>query len=199
MSDKNLSDKFKKLFNIEPSFIIKVPGRVNLIGEHTDYNGFPVLPISISCFISAIGAPRTDRSIHIRNIDSRFPYTVFDLSQSIPHSPDGDWANYVKAAVQSLSSVLENTPSGMNVLFQGTIPQSAGLSSSSALVIASALALLAANRHQMNPLELAELMAVGEHYVGTQGGGMDQAICLLGKKCKAVKIDFFPTRRKKPN
>ncbi|MBN1292017.1 MAG: galactokinase [Candidatus Latescibacteria bacterium] len=190
----NIIEKFSKIFHSDPAFRIQVPGRVNLIGEHIDYNGFPVLPISIPQTIMVAGAARADREIHCYNTNDSFPASTFELSHSITQSSPGNWINYIKAAAQSLVPLLGKNPHGLNVLFHGSIPRSAGLSSSSALVIASALSLLAANDLNMDSLELAELMAEGERYVGTQGGGMDQAICLLGKKQNAVKIDFFPLK-----
>jgi len=192
MDEDIIITAFSQSFDLSPAYYIKAPGRVNLIGEHTDYNGFPVLPIAIPFTINVAASPRNDKKICIKNISSRYEPVSFELEKDIPHSPQGHWANYVKAAVTALVSHCNITFSGMNALYDGNIPKSAGLSSSSALVIASALALLAVNKYEMDSLKLAELMAEGEHYVGTQGGGMDQAICILGKKGKAVRIDFSP-------
>ncbi|MFC1508917.1 galactokinase [Candidatus Omnitrophota bacterium] len=194
MVDKKTVEAFITSFGTKPDSLIQVPGRVNLIGEHTDYNGLPVLPISIPFTVKAAAAPRSDRAVHIMNSDTAYVSTSFELSDSIPHSQEGNWANYIKAAAQAVVTSAGNNLNGMNTLFHGSIPLSAGLSSSSALVVASALSLLASNKKPIDFKELAELLAVGEHYVGTQGGGMDQAICLLGKKDHAVKIDFFPLR-----
>ncbi len=194
LKDSYLLKQFMSDFDKLPAYLIKAPGRINLIGEHTDYNGFPVMPAAIPFTITAAASPRTDSTVNIKNTDFSFKPLSFDMSSDIPHSSDGDWSNYVKAAVNELYSRLKNGLHGMDVIFHGDIPSSAGLSSSSALVIASALALLSVNNNDMDPVELAETMAYGEHYVGTQGGGMDQAICLLGRKDHAVKIDFFPLR-----
>src|SRR5258707_6591244 len=105
----------------------------------------------------------------------------------------GDWGNYHKAAAQGLLSLLG--PAGVrggDFLVDSDVPPGAGLSSSSALVIASALALLAINDRGLPPLQLAELTATAERYVGTQSGGMDQAVCLLGQAGHALRIDFDP-------
>ena len=189
-----LIEQFKNEFGCEPTVLIKAPGRVNCIGEHTDYNGLPVMPVAIPFTITVAASPDDGTTVAIKNTDPSFAPSTFDITNNIPHSPTGDWSNYVKAAANELSSRLGNDLKGMNALFHGTIPESAGLSSSSALVIASALSVLAVNGIDMDPVDLGEAMAYGEHYVGTQGGGMDQAICLLGKKDNAVKIDFFPLR-----
>ena len=191
--DEKIIKAFSDTFGAQPSFLISAPGRINLIGEHTDYNGFPVLPISIPYSITAAGKTRHDATVRIANPNSLYTSHSFDIALDIPRSQEGHWANYVKAATHSLTHTYGDLK-GMDILFHGAIPVSAGLSSSSALVIASALSVLTANGLSMEPIELAELMAEGERYVGTQGGGMDQAICLLGRKDHAVRIDFFPLR-----
>ena len=70
--DTAIIRKFTKTFDTEPTHLVSVPGRVNLIGEHTDYNGFPVMPISIPHTLSAAVSPRTDKAVHIRNTDSAY-------------------------------------------------------------------------------------------------------------------------------
>src|SRR5262249_61243693 len=98
-----------------------------------------------------------------------------------------------KAAAQALA---RRAPirRGFDALVEGDVPSAAGLSSSSALVVACALALLAANGTEIDPLELMELCARGERYVGTHSGGMDQAICLGGRAAHAALIEFEPLR-----
>lgn len=187
-------DEFRSKFGRSPEFIVIAPGRVNLIGEHTDYNGFPVMPISISFSITAAVSARKDKMISVFNRNNGFSPAEFEIEKEIIPSPEGHWTNYIKAAVSKFANELHSNLHGMDAFFDGNIPASAGLSSSSALVIASALSLLAVNSIKLPAIEIAEMMAEGERYVGTQGGGMDQAICLLGKEKKSVKIDFFPLR-----
>ena len=178
--------------------IVRAPGRVNLIGEHTDYNGYPVLPMTIDRDIVFIIAPSEDNTINLMNEDPLFGERSFVASGAIIPFAQGDWGNYVKAAVQGLireGVVEEGKAKGFRAVVGGTIPGSAGLSSSSALVVASALAFLAANHTSVEPVMLAEHLARAERYVGMEGGGMDQAISLLGDAEKALKINFFPLRR----
>ncbi len=180
-----------------PVTIVRAPGRVNLIGEHTDYNGYPVLPLTINRDIVFILAPSADKEIELINEDLSFGPRSFTVSPTIMPFEQGDWGNYVKAAVQGL--IRDGTvrdACGFYAVVGGTIPGSAGLSSSSALVVASALAFLAANHKSVEPVLLAEQLARAERYVGMEGGGMDQAISLLGDSGKALKIDFFPLRRR---
>jgi N-acetylgalactosamine kinase len=178
-----------------PAFIVRAPGRVNLIGEHTDYNGYPVLPMAIDRDVVFVFAARTDARIDIINEDSSFQRRTFDARYPVAPYAQGDWGNYVKAAVHGVleAGLLDPaTALGFQAIVGGTIPESAGLSSSSALVVASALTFLAANRKEVGKEELAELLARAERYVGSEGGGMDQAVSLLAEAGKALKIDFFP-------
>ena len=179
--------------------ICRAPGRVNLIGEHTDYNGLPVLPMTIDADIRIAVTRRDDGIVHLHNVDKAFPDREFKNEPGIPPSKQGAWENYCKAAVQGLNHHFGVTRfPGMNILTAGAIPIAAGLSSSSALVVVSALAYLYALDRKLGPdisrLALANILADAEHYVGTQGGGMDQAIILLGQEQRALKIDFFPLR-----
>ena len=176
--------------------VFRAPGRVNLIGEHTDYNGYPVLPIAIDRDIAVLVAPTDGKTIEVRNTDPEYGARRFEISATIEPFDQGDWGNYIKAAVQGLvaEGLLGYGARGFCALFDGNIPDSAGLSSSAALVVASALAALAVNDVLVEPLHLAEVLAKAERYVGTEGGGMDQAISLLGRAGSALKIDFFPLR-----
>jgi len=183
--------------------IARAPGRVNLIGEHTDYNGLPVFPMAVNRDMAAVFAPRRDRTVVIANTQQEFGERSFDIQENIAPYATGDWGNYCKAAVQGLLDFYRkkrrpaNKLCGFQATIDGDIPIAAGMSSSSALVVLCALIFLASNRLDLQSdadrrLELADLLAAAERYVGTQGGGMDQAISLMGKAGHAVRIDFFP-------
>lgn len=176
------------------AFMVRAPGRVNLIGEHTDYNGLPVLPMAIDREVAILAAPIDDPVVRIANVDPSFEPREFHLGAEISPFPQGDWGNYVKAAAQALIDWSDARINGFQGLVWGNIPAGAGLSSSSAMVVASALALMQANGLQMPKSELAELLARGERYVGTQGGGMDQTVSLMAEEGRGLKIDFFPIR-----
>ncbi len=179
--------------------LCRAPGRINLIGEHTDYNGLPVLPMTLDREIRIAFAPRDDGLVRMHSVLPAYRPAEFRNGPDIPPSPTGAWENYGKAAVQCLNRRFQPRQfPGLDMLVDGDIPSAAGLSSSSALVVACALAYLRALGKRLGPdisrLELAARLAEGEHYVGTQGGGMDQAIILLGGEGVACKIDFFPLR-----
>lgn len=189
-----LEQEFERLYGAAPQ-VVRAPGRVNLIGEHTDYNGLPVFPMAIGREIRLAFAPREDNWIEIRNSDPGFPSRRFLADANITPYEKGDWGNYVKAAVLDIVKRENLTqPVGMNVLVSGTIPIASGLSSSTAVVVASALAFLQCNGIAWEPAALAEQLARAEKFVGTEGGGMDQAVILLAKEGHALRIDFFPLR-----
>ena len=190
-----VADQFRRHFGRPPAWVVQAPGRVNLLGEHTDYNGLPVLPMAIDRSVVIAGTPRDDQRVHLCNTAAAFAPRQYDLSEHIPPYDDGDWGNYCKAAAQGLMRYARTAVRrGADLLVDGNIPRGAGLSSSSALVVASALALLAVNDAEMPYQELAEMLPAAERYVGTLSGGMDQATSLLARAGHALRIDFAPLR-----
>jgi len=188
-------DRFRRRIGRRPTILVRAPGRVNLLGEHTDYNGLPVLPMAIDRSVLIAAAPRADHSVRLANVEARFPTRQFTLAPMIPPYAPGDWGNYAKAAAQGLlHDFAAHLRKGFDGVADGNIPAGAGLSSSSALVVANALALLAANDVEPDFHALAELLPGAERYVGTLSGGMDQATSLLAQAGHALRIDFFPLR-----
>ena len=179
-----------------PAVAARAPGRVNLIGEHTDYNGLPVLPIAIDRDVLVVARRRSDDAVELSNADPAFTPRRYSLRGEIPPFPPGDWGNYHKAAAAGLRAHLgvEHSLPGGSFRVHGAIPVAAGLSSSSALTVACGVAHLALADVDRPRLELAELFAHAERYVGTLGGGMDQAATLLSEAGHALHIDFFPLR-----
>ena len=173
--------------------IARAPGRVNLIGEHVDYCDLPVMPMALQLGISLLFRPRGDARVRLVNLEPAFAPRALELSARIEPFVPGDWGNYAKAAGQALVRRL-GPLRGFDGAVASDLPAAAGLSSSAALVIACALALCAVNGAPLEPLELAELLAEGERYVGTQGGGMDQAASLAGVEGCALHVRFAPLR-----
>jgi galactokinase len=188
-----LQGVFAENFGSRGSYLIRAPGRVNLMGEHIDYNGLAVLPMAIQRHVALLSAPRTDGIIRVVNTATEFPQRGFELSAKIAPYDEGNWGNYVKAAAQALAG-RHGARHGFDAVVSADIPVAAGLSSSSALVVAAALALVTANDIAVPLTELMELLADAEWYVGTQGGGMDQAICLGAQAQCAAKVEFKPLR-----
>lgn len=200
MDAGRLTELFREVYpeSGEP-FVCRAPGRVNLIGEHMDYNGLPVLPMAIRQEIRIAFAGRPDPVVTMKNVSSTFSEVSFTNGPNIPPSGQGAWENYCKAAVHGLNNHFEVTKyRGVDMLVSSDLPMAAGLSSSSALVVACSLAYLAVLdirlEHDISRKDLADLLARAEHYVGTRGGGMDQTCILNADAEHACKIDFFPLR-----
>ena len=182
------------------SFII-VPGRVNLIGEHVDYNHGPVLPCAIDREIIFYLTKTNSGIVKISNINPDYKEVTFSVRDPIEPYEKGNWGNYLKAGVKGIvdsfnqnNTINPEELCGFNAVISSTLPAAAGLSSSSSLVVGAALAILAANDMPIDKLNVAEICAEAEHFVGTAGGGMDHAAILLGKKDSFLKINFNPLR-----
>lgn len=194
-----LAAAFEEAWGGPPTHLVRAPGRVNLIGEHIDYCGLPVLPMAFDRAVwiafRALDVPR----VRIRTEAAGLEPVEFAPLPPIPPGPTGAWANYARAAIEAVEPYAEGRPvaPGMEALVRSDLPVAAGLSSSSALVVAVALAWLRVRGVTVGPepeprLALADILARGERYVGTAGGGMDQAACLLGRRGHALRIAFGP-------
>uniref|UniRef100_G3MRA9 Galactokinase n=1 Tax=Amblyomma maculatum TaxID=34609 RepID=G3MRA9_AMBMU len=191
--------KYHAAFGSDPEFYVRAPGRVNLIGEHVDYCGYAVLPMAVQQDI-LIGCGRNNTStLQLANVDGRYQSYSAPMESLKIDDVQPCWHHYfmcgVKAALENgVSCKLGVSSPGLDVMVHGTVPPSAGLSSSSAVVCAAALATLQANKAAETKLKLASLCAASERYIGTQGGGMDQAIAFLAEAGTAKLIEFNPLR-----
>lgn len=184
-------------------FFIKAPGRVNLIGEHTDYNMGPVLPCAINKEIVFCIHPTDTAEIRVSNLYERYVNVHFSLKEVIEPFKKGHWGNYIKAGVKGIVDYLKSSAphritkwKGCDIIVSSTLPPAAGVSSSSALVVASALTFVEVNRLAISKKKIAEICAGAEHFVGTAGGGMDQAASLLGKENSFLNMEFNPLKIK---
>lgn len=188
-----LREAFTEAFGGEPTHGVQAPGRVNLMGEHIDYLGLPVLPMALQRRVEIVFRPRDDGRVLIRNLDPRFPPVDFEIEPGIPPSEQGSWENYVKAPAHEMARRFAIWR-GIEGVVSSDVPRAAGLSSSSALVNAVGLALAGANEVGTQLRDFAPLMADAEQYVGTRGGGMDQAISLGARNRSVSRITFSPLR-----
>jgi len=181
---KDLVSKFKKRFADEP-FIAQAPGRVNIIGEHTDYNEGFVLPaaINLRCWIAA--SPRKDTSLIFQSEN---------MGDKVSRNIDGaqplhDWSDYpVGVAAQLRESGAFGC--GANLYIRGDVPLGAGMSSSAAIEVATAYALLHANGATLEPTAIAQLCQRAENvFVGANCGIMDQFAACHGEDGKALFLD----------
>lgn len=180
-------------FGEGPTLIVRAPGRVNLIGEHIDYLNLAVLPMALAHGISVGVRPRDDRVVRLESSMRGAQRRTFTLQSRIPPYRAGDWGNYAKAVGQWMSERYGDIR-GADLALVSDLPVATGLSSSSALVVAAALSLLAANEIEVDRLELADELAMAERYVGTHSGGMDQAVSLGARAGAALRVEFAPLR-----
>lgn len=184
---------FEARFGRRPTHVSWAPGRVNLIGEHTDYNDLPVLPMAFQRLVRLALAPRDDGRVILHSTDSVFRPVEFEVRPGIPPDAPGHWGNYAKAPADTLARRFAIWR-GFDGVLDSDVPVAAGLSSSSAVVNAVGLALAHINEVAVEERAFAALMADAERYTGTQGGGMDQAVSLAARAGHALKITFSPLR-----
>ena len=183
----SLKSLFSKKFGGEPDCIVRAPGRVNLIGEHTDYNDGFVFPIAIDRDIRIAARRRRDGEVHLHSVhfqaDTVFPVDV------LRKDPQHPWADYPKGVMAELAKAGHSLLGWEGVVF-GDVPLGAGLSSSAAFEVASAYTLCLLNEISLDPAQEALLCQRAENrFVGVQCGIMDQFISALGKKDHALLID----------
>jgi galactokinase len=182
----DLSQKFVLLFGTEARFV-QAPGRVNLIGEHTDYNDGFVLPAAIQ-FQTTVGiAARPDQTLLVFS-ENYAEQVEFSLDQ-LPAQPRQHWSDYVVGVVRRLQEAGVRLP-GANLLIHGNVPQGAGLSSSASLEAAVCYAFLEAAHRKLGGTETALLCQRAENeFVGARCGIMDQFVSVNGREGHAVLLD----------
>jgi galactokinase len=163
---------------------------VNLIGEHIDYHGLPVLPIALERRVRVRYRPRRDR--RVAAVSEGYGSRAFEWADRLDPVARGDWENYLRAAAMVARPFLPETRVGIDAQISSDLPPAAGLSSSSALLVAITLALLRANGHRPTFDELMDVLPDGEQFVGTRGGGMDHAASLGSRAGHASLINFNP-------
>lgn len=173
-----------------PPIVVRAPGRVNLIGEHTDYNDGFVFPMAIEPHVLVVARKRNDETVRLRSTIPEFAGQVaeFALDGSIA-AGEPTWANYSKGIAAMLLRD-GRTLGGMDALLVNTLPMGGGLSSSAALEIGTGQALLALAGQKIDPQHLAELGQQAEHeYAGAPVGIMDQTIVACGRAGTAMLLD----------
>lgn len=186
-----------------PDFVIRSPGRVNIIGDHIDYSYFSVLPMAVeNDMVMAVSVSDTHRTIEVANMDGdNFPATAFDLPDDDNVTIDQSkhsWVNYFKCGLIVGNEYLRQTGHkprlvGMKILVDGNVPTGSGLSSSAAFVVCATLAVLKGNGHTDVPKELLQALSTTcEQHVGVNSGGMDQAASIFGERNHALFVSFRP-------
>jgi len=185
MDIQTLERSFAAYFNSKPEFIVRAPGRVNLIGEHTDYNDGFVLPMAIDRAIWIALSPRADSQIRIRSLDLELD-SAFDLNSL---TKGEGWVEYVKGVAYELQMAGFELR-GFDGVMTGDIPRGAGLSSSAAVELATACAFASASGFDWDAAQMAKLAQKAENeWVGVNCGIMDQMASAACKKGYALFLD----------
>jgi len=203
-------DTFRQSFPEEREvYLLRTPGRINLMGVHIDHQGgwsnhMAIARETLFCF-----SPRADGTLRAKNCSPEYPDREFSIAHELPDSargrwlefietsrlPRGDWGNYLKAGALKLQDHFRQIPiRGMNAVVGGDIPPKAGLSSSSTLVVSVVKALEAVNGLSLPPQQGVELCGEAEWYVGTRGGSGDHAAILLSHAGSVTHVGFKPLR-----
>lgn len=189
ISEATLRNQFEEHFGTAPATIVKAPGRVNLIGEHTDYNDGFVLPVAINYHTYIALSPRDDRQLHVTAKDFDSELAIIDLDQPMQKDHAIEWSNYVRGVVQEM---LKNgfKLAGGNLFISGNVPAGAGLSSSASLEMALVRALTELSSESIDPTQAALIgQAAENNFVGCNCGIMDQLISARGQESSALLID----------
>jgi galactokinase len=190
MSSMSLRERvtsgFRRQFGSEPTYVVRAPGRVNLIGEHTDYNAGFVLPMAIDRAIWIALRPGDGQWVTVYSLDFD---GVAEFSLDDLHNTNSGWPEYVKGVAWSLGAA-DYDLRGWEGVVAGDVPIGAGLSSSAAIEMATARAFAAASGFTWKPSEMALLGQRAENkWVGVNCGIMDQMISACGKASHALLID----------
>ncbi|HYG34892.1 MAG TPA: galactokinase [Clostridia bacterium] len=195
-----VAEQFAKTFGRQPHWIAAAPGRVNVIGEHTDYNDGFVFPMAIDRYTVIAAAPSTEggNRIQLRSTIGDTP-AIIDLAQPLTPAKKGTWYNYPMGVIAGFLARGIN-PGGFDALIHSTVPLGGGLSSSAALEVSTATLLETITGKKLDPVEKALLAQKAEHeYAGMPCGIMDQFISVMGKKdhillldCRSRKTDLVP-------
>lgn len=190
---------FQRIFGRQARWIAAAPGRVNVIGEHTDYNDGFVLPMAIDRYTVIAAAPSGNpKQVVLRSGANEQPISI-DLSRALTPAPKGAWWNYPLGVVAGFVRI-QAMPAGFDAYIHSTVPLGGGLSSSAALEVATATLIEAISCHRLDPVEKALLCQKAEHeFAGMPCGIMDQFVSVMGRKdhlllldCKSRETELVP-------
>jgi galactokinase len=178
---------FYTIYGAPPQVVVRAPGRVNLIGEHTDYNDGFVLPAAIDRSIAFAGRKRADRLVRVHSLD--FDASVEFSLEDIQKDGKNPWSNYIRGVSKYLEEDGHRL-SGADMVFGGDVPREAGLSSSAAVEVGAAAFWKNLLRLEVDRVYLVKLSRKAENqFVGVPCGIMDQFISALGRKNHALFLD----------
>jgi galactokinase len=183
---QHTTEHFKKVFQKTPEYLFLSPGRINIIGEHVDYNDGFVMPAAINKYVCFAVSKNNDATFTLIAQDLNEAYK-FDLNDNLK-PVDKMWVNYILGVLHQLKS--KGLATGCNIVFSSTIPMGAGLSSSAALECGIAYAMNKTFDLGLTKQDIALIGQQSEHtFVGVNCGIMDQFASVFGKKNKVIKLD----------
>ncbi len=185
-----LKNNFVEVFDKENIRIFFAPGRVNMIGEHTDYNGGNVFPCALSFGTYIIAAKREDTKGRVYSMNFKdLGIIEFDIN-NLEYLKEDDWANYPKGVINEFKNNGFKIDKGFDVLFYGNIPNGAGLSSSASVELATSVMLKGLFDVEVDMVSMVKMSQKAENeFVGVNCGIMDQFAIGMGKKDKAILLD----------
>ena len=182
-----IEERFNTVYGTTPEVVVRAPGRVNLIGEHTDYNDGFVLPAAIDRSIDFAGRKRADRTVRVHSLD--FEGSVEFSLDDIQKDSANRWSNYVRGVSKYLEEDGHRL-AGADIVFGGNVPREAGLSSSAAVEVGTAAFWKKLLGLELDPVYLIKLSRKAENqFVGVPCGIMDQFISALGRANHALFLD----------
>lgn len=203
---EQLMEQFSKLFNTNHDVrTFFAPGRVNLIGEHTDYNGGHVFPCALTYGTYALAALRNDKNVQMYSMN--FPdvgVISFSIDEPLTLTKEHDWANYPKGVIKEFIDKGVELKQGFDLLFYGNIPNGAGLSSSASIELATAVTIQALFETNFSHVELVKMSQHAENeFIGVSCGIMDQFAIGMGKEnhaillnCQSLEYQYSPIELK---
>ena len=188
--ERRAREAFLRHFDTEPTLLVQAPGRVNLFGEHTDYNDGLVLPCAIDFGTVVAARRRTDGTVRVVAADFKEAVDSFTIQAKLEKDAAEAWTDYVRGAVQMLVD-RGVAPSGADLAIAGDVPQGAGLSSSASLLVALISTFLVLDDVEgFTPTDIAVAARAAENeFVGVQCGIMDQLVSARGVAGHALLID----------
>ena len=184
----SLIELYKQEFKSKPSKYFMSPCRINVIGEHTDYNQGLVLPAAISKYIHAVVGKRKDQKIHLKSLN-KFDDIEVDLD-NISNSPENSWGNYPLGIFATLQKRGHKLPFGLNIFYSSNVPIASGLSSSASMLDLTAFIASVMYNIPLSKEDIALLAHQSEtEFNGLQCGIMDEFAIALGKRDKCIFLD----------
>lgn len=190
MNKEELLTEYEKTFNENGQDVFFSPGRINVIGEHTDYNGGHVFPAAISLGVYGVYGPRDDTKVRLYSGDVDGDVVEFDINDTTVEKDDRFWANYFKGMITYLREKYDNINHGFNLYIKANLPSGSDLSSSAAIEMLMGIILKDEFNLDVDRIALAKMGQRTENeFVGLNSGIMDQFACIMGKKDSAIFLD----------